>query len=319
MGAEDAKTAASGSARSRSAQAHKASTNTGQGSGSAGDVTGSGTPQFLPLWTSTSRLGNSVLFQAGAKVGLGTQTSGARLDSYSPGISLRGTSSWPTGIGVYGNATATSVPTNGVYGQIASANPYAAAVFGYAYAPTSQTFGVSGTTVSNGQYAAGVSGYAGSSTGSVIGVNGYTVSSSGTGVSGGDGAVSGYTTGVFGYVSSPSGVGVLGQNSANGGNGISGISYATTSNSDGVYGQANSAGSGAECTVTRPRLVGRPPACLASTTVRLGPESSVRIAPREGPVWSGLKHQILLASVLSEQRTVPTEWLEYSERTMVRA
>ncbi len=47
-------------------------------------VTGSGTLDFLPLWTSTSAIGNSVLFQSGsgstAKVGINTTTPGATLD-----------------------------------------------------------------------------------------------------------------------------------------------------------------------------------------------------------------------------------------------
>jgi len=47
-------------------------------------VTGSGTTNFVPLWTSSSAIGNSVLFQSGsggtAKVGIGTTTPGATLD-----------------------------------------------------------------------------------------------------------------------------------------------------------------------------------------------------------------------------------------------
>jgi hypothetical protein len=47
-------------------------------------VTGSGTLDFLPLWTGTTTIGNSVLFQSGtgssAKVGINTTTPGATLD-----------------------------------------------------------------------------------------------------------------------------------------------------------------------------------------------------------------------------------------------
>jgi hypothetical protein len=50
----------------------------------AGAVTGSGTLDFLPLWTSTSAIGNSTLFQsgtgAGAKIGINTTAPGATLD-----------------------------------------------------------------------------------------------------------------------------------------------------------------------------------------------------------------------------------------------
>jgi len=50
----------------------------------SGSVTGTGTPKFVPLWTSTTALGNSVLFQSGsgvtAKVGINTTTPAATLD-----------------------------------------------------------------------------------------------------------------------------------------------------------------------------------------------------------------------------------------------
>jgi hypothetical protein len=50
----------------------------------AGSVTGSGTLDFIPLWTSASAIGNSVLFQSGsgstARVGINTTTPGATLD-----------------------------------------------------------------------------------------------------------------------------------------------------------------------------------------------------------------------------------------------
>jgi trimeric autotransporter adhesin len=50
----------------------------------AGTVTGSGTTNFVPLWTSASNIGNSVLFQSGtgssAKVGINTTAPGATLD-----------------------------------------------------------------------------------------------------------------------------------------------------------------------------------------------------------------------------------------------
>jgi hypothetical protein len=42
--------------------------------------TGSGTKDYLPMWTSSSGLGNSVLYQTGSKIGLGTKTPGATLE-----------------------------------------------------------------------------------------------------------------------------------------------------------------------------------------------------------------------------------------------
>jgi hypothetical protein len=50
----------------------------------AGGVTGTGTADFIPVWTSTSNIGNSVLFQSGtgkkAKVGINTITPASALD-----------------------------------------------------------------------------------------------------------------------------------------------------------------------------------------------------------------------------------------------
>lgn len=50
----------------------------------AGSVTRAGTIDFVPLWTSSSNIGNSVLFQSGtgstAKIGINTNTPGATLD-----------------------------------------------------------------------------------------------------------------------------------------------------------------------------------------------------------------------------------------------
>jgi len=44
-------------------------------------VTGSGTTNFVPLWTSSTKLGNSILFQtAGKNVGIGNATPGSKLD-----------------------------------------------------------------------------------------------------------------------------------------------------------------------------------------------------------------------------------------------
>ncbi|MGA7318041.1 MAG: hypothetical protein WBX22_29205, partial [Silvibacterium sp.] len=43
------------------------------------DMAGSGTPGYIPLWLSGDSLGNSVLFQSGANVGIGTTTPVAKL------------------------------------------------------------------------------------------------------------------------------------------------------------------------------------------------------------------------------------------------
>jgi hypothetical protein len=41
---------------------------------------GSGTANYIPIWTNSTTLGNSILFQMGGKVGVGTSTPAARLD-----------------------------------------------------------------------------------------------------------------------------------------------------------------------------------------------------------------------------------------------
>ena len=47
-------------------------------------ITGSGTTNFVPIWTSSNALGNSALFQSGGNVGLGTTTPGAKLEVVTP-------------------------------------------------------------------------------------------------------------------------------------------------------------------------------------------------------------------------------------------
>jgi hypothetical protein len=81
---------------------------TGQGAPPpSGDVTGSGTVDYLPLWDSTSDITSSVLFQKGtgstAKIGINTATPTTTLDVKGAGT-IRGTLSLPT----TGSATATA-------------------------------------------------------------------------------------------------------------------------------------------------------------------------------------------------------------------
>ncbi len=57
-----------------------AATSTGAQSVIQANPTGSGTTDYIPLWTSGSNLGNSLLFQTGGKMGIGTTTPAATLD-----------------------------------------------------------------------------------------------------------------------------------------------------------------------------------------------------------------------------------------------
>jgi hypothetical protein len=75
-------------------------------------VTGAGTTNFLPLWTSASALGSSILFQSGsgttAKVGLNTSTPSSTLDVNGAGT-IRGALTLP--------ATTTATATTGANSQ----------------------------------------------------------------------------------------------------------------------------------------------------------------------------------------------------------
>jgi hypothetical protein len=56
------------------------STDAAQSSVIQANPTGSGTTDYIPLWTSGSNLGNSLLFQTGGKLGVGTTTPASTLD-----------------------------------------------------------------------------------------------------------------------------------------------------------------------------------------------------------------------------------------------
>ncbi|HXM64644.1 MAG TPA: hypothetical protein VN950_27530 [Terriglobales bacterium] len=96
-------------------------------------VSGSGTTDFLPLWTNSTTLGSSVLFQSGtgakAKLGIGTTTPKSTLD-VKGGTTIRGLFSLPT----TGTATAKA-------GFNSQPMDLAASVFnGSTSTPVTQTF-----------------------------------------------------------------------------------------------------------------------------------------------------------------------------------
>ena len=114
-------------------------------------VTGSGTPGAVPVWTTKKNIGNSAIASVSGNVGIGTTTPGAKLDVESSSTTQ------PT---VTGNNTATTGTTTGVFGG--SASPNGVGVFGNMAAASGGT---------------GVLGYANSATG--IGVFGINASASG--------------------------------------------------------------------------------------------------------------------------------------------
>jgi|HubBroStandDraft_1064217.scaffolds.fasta_scaffold01314_12 hypothetical protein len=212
-------------------------------------VTGSGTTDFVPLWTGTASLGNSGIFQKGANVGIGTKTPSTKLDvvasspsnavitgtntsstTTSSPVGVLGVSSAQLGIGVFGQATATtsSSSTNNAFGVLGIVDsPFGAGVAGTA------------SSAASSANASGVSGRADTQYGS----GGYFFSTStvgGTGVTGVSMNPSG--AGVYGEAMSTAGgaAGVFGQTAAESGAGIGGSSTSATGNGSGVYAQVAS-------------------------------------------------------------------------------
>jgi trimeric autotransporter adhesin len=160
-------------------------------------VTGSGTTDYVPLWTGTTTLGDSVIFQTAGRVGIGTKKPGARLDVATTSTTVPA---------ITGSANATSGTAAGVYGSTASTTNYTSAIFGVATATTGATNGV----VSQSPNGSGIAGTATSTTaGSANGVIGQT-SNGGNGVIGAANATTGLNWGVQGISHSTGGVGVQG-------------------------------------------------------------------------------------------------------------
>ncbi len=203
----------------------------------AASISGTGTTDYIPLWTSATAQGSSILFQTGGNVGVNTKTPGATLDTAGTAIAVRGTSSGTTGKGLVGTVTSTTGVNYGVQGQTDSTTALAAGVNGFAAATTGEVFGVSGTTNSTTTNAMGVSGYEGAAKGQVYGVDGYTASTGpfAAAVGGFEGAATGQVYGVTGGASS----------TTNGSAGINGNESATTGVVYGVNGGTSSTTSGA--------------------------------------------------------------------------
>ena len=237
--------------------------------------TGNGTTNYITIWTGTTTLGNSKLYQAATgNVGLGTTTPTAKLEAITAsatgtgvlgyaasatganfGVAGKTTSS--TGTGVLGQATAASGANFGVYGSTASpagiavdgnatsgtgvagvtVGPTGYGVYGANGATTGNAFGTYGTTASPTGY--GVYGANSATTGHAYGVYGTNASTAGVGMLGAATATSGSTYGVYGSVVSPAGIAVNGV--ASSGTGVAGQTTSTTGY--GVYG-ANAATTG---------------------------------------------------------------------------
>jgi hypothetical protein len=208
-------------------------------------LTGTGTVDYLPMWTSTTALGSSPIFEnkTSKNLGIGTtaptaalevlnnteapmlaQTNGKNLNAVQGtnlgttggGAGVYGTSSTPTGSGVYGTASA---------GE-------AVGVWGVSSAASGNGNGVYGVAASPGSYAAGVWGH--SSAGGGNGTVGSCAGTDGcTGVWGYSSGTTGTGWGVYGQ--SLTGPGAVGQTSGAGQSALIGRNKAQSGNSNGLY------------------------------------------------------------------------------------
>ena len=97
-------------------------------------MTGKGTKNFVPLWTGATTLGNSMIYETGGKLGIGTKTPKATVDVASTGLWAFRRRCRARRLPLSGIATATKGGTTGVYGQ--SSDPGGNAVFGLDNATT---------------------------------------------------------------------------------------------------------------------------------------------------------------------------------------
>jgi len=221
------------------------------GNVAAPSISGSGKAGDLAVWTSSSKLGDSLLSETTDSVDLsvnGTDTAltvtqqgkasaieGTASNKSGEGIGVAGSSAASSGIGVQGSATSSTGATVGVAGISASSE--GTGVSGEASSTSGTAVGVAGTTAASG--GAGVVGTAASDTGDAAGVEGNASSPEGIGVNGVNSASSGEAIGVQGTTASSAGYGVYGvSTNSSGGYGVVGSS----ATGPGVYGETPSTG-----------------------------------------------------------------------------
>jgi hypothetical protein len=208
-------------------------------------ITGTGKTNYVPMWTSSTNLGESLIYQTGTAIGINTTTPDSTVDvkgnngsevlhvtqsgigsaiaataNGASGSAILATTSTPTGVGVSGTASSTTSSAIGGVGVFGfSSNP-----IGYGVQGTSGNVGVYGTGgtiggltgigVQGGGDQYGVYGSTNSSLfpANQAGVFGTTASASSTayGVEGRATATSGSPIGVFGSATSAAGYGVYG-------------------------------------------------------------------------------------------------------------
>ncbi len=212
-------------------------------------ITGGGTADYLPMWTSASGLASSTIYETKTthNLGVGTiaptaaleivdntelpllsKTSDSKLsaiqgtnsgtNSGTPGVGdgVYGASSTPDGAGVYG--TSSGDGSAGVWGVSSATTGYGDGVYGRAASPSGYSAGVWGD--SSGAGGNGVVGWC-------LGDNGC------TGVWGYSSTTTGSGYGVVGE--SLTGVGVFGKTTAPGQDAVYAVNRATTGYSNGLY------------------------------------------------------------------------------------
>lgn len=208
-------------------------------------VTGKGTVDFIPMFDAASDIIDSVMFQMGSEIGIGTTTPTATLDvngtvrvrkhaifaADNAGNSIAITQNNTSGLGL----TSTS-PVQALVGNATGFLDGGIGVQGNAtYTGSGTTYGVQGSAASTSGI--GVQGGVGTPGG--IGVQGDNSSAtSGIGVEGtasGSGGI-----GVQGQANSASGTGVVGQSSSSTGIGMLGNALSTTGSTVGIKGIAAS-------------------------------------------------------------------------------
>jgi hypothetical protein len=188
------------------------STATGSGAQGSKNATpaGSGTPNYIPLWTSSTNLGNSIMYQYGANIGIGTTAPNAPLvvENTTQSVAIGATTTVQKSAGVLGYNLGTTGTGFGVEGL--SVSPNGVGLYGLNTAGNGLATGTVGSSLSS--HGVGVFGEALSltTTGDPVGVEGQAYAADGYGGVFLNNASSGEAVGLGGSSSSQTGIGIVG-------------------------------------------------------------------------------------------------------------
>ena len=201
-------------------------------------ITGSGTTNYVPLWTNASTLASSAIYQnpMNGNIGIGTTGPVAAFEVVNNNsVPIQGTTS-NQAPALRGVNTAASGNPIGVSGTVTSGTG-GAGVYGINSETSGLGFGVIGTNAS--PVGVGVYGSESATTGVNFGVFGNVNSPSGVGVEGLQSLTTGPGYGVIGITYSPGGIGTLGHNMATSGPAVGVDGQSESPDGAGVYGVAN--------------------------------------------------------------------------------